>query len=1107
MKEPVDNLKISLVAVIGVVFSAVLLFFRACVTGEYYNFCESVPLLLQCVIAIGVSCNVLTFFWDVFLPPEEEKVFERAFVTLVLPFWTIVAAITFTLGFFSFFYPYPDPSDIKIYAACINTREGWAFAVGAVGFFSWALSGAYYLFINCYPKYSVYGIQLLYAWYAVVFFLVLLRGFCAGECRWCTAISTAFQVLCAQFAGSPLMRVVSSSDTHTPSGSGSDTAFLIDSFFSMFWRALTNFSFENYPFLSYQSQNYFGIVIYIFIAVAICGLLASLAYLFSLSSVQDSEKRSEYECGFEPFDSATRLPFDVHFYLVGILFLIFDVEIALLFPWVVALKVTGWFSFYLVLGFIILLGVGFLYEWKRGALIWPSRQLENPYVPQGTSNNVYTRGFGTKISSLPYLVQLAKYTTVSEVKTSICSSSLYETKQFAAISRSIRRLRVERRIRNKQRIFKRLHPFSFREYLVAATYAENGLMRCKLALNYLFLAISRFASLRRSAVPVNTAVTNKKEVRLFTKLVPAAKAYAAFVRQYKTLWRRFSNSSEFVCISTKTQKTNQQSARRNKGSKRARALLAYLCLQSKYFDSFREPVEKKRNALREKLVISVGRRPGRFAVFAAISDHLSFPYQVFMHFLPETMLVFAIVVSLIVFALALGYGYSKKHMGLQALIGFKYVLDSVAFIYFGQLFCCISAPLFAVYAATSAYIVATKLLLVLTARFVLWFSRRYMSDRAHRLEYPLMLMLAIFFMLLLLSSNHLVSAFLSLVGFSLNLYVLVLFDATVAVAREAGIKYFYLSTMSSGLILYGVFIFQLATGSLSFDDLHKFLSSHNLTDESVVSVAFAFILIGLFFKLSAFPGHLWAADVYEGSPDPVTAFFMVPVKVAVLGFTLRFFTSAMLPASHHWQPLVAFSAFVSLIWGCFAALTELNTKRFFAYASINQIGFLLIGLATASLEGYRATFIYLVLYAIMNVGFLKVFLSTRRYDGRSLIYLTDFRNLGTRYPIFCWSIIVVMFSMAGVPPLVGFFGKYYLILFAQQQNLLALVICGLATSLISTYYYLRIVKTLWFDRCVKIRPVYYANFRDGLAWVDLVLWIGVLYIGLLSTVVARFWIV
>lgn len=129
----------------------------------------------------------------------------------------------------------------------------------------------------------------------------------------------------------------------------------------------------------YHLQTYFGIAIYLFLAVALCGILASLAYLLSLSSVQDSEKRSEYECGFEPFDSATRLPFDVHFYLVGILFLIFDVEIALLFPWVLGLRTSGWFGFYLMLGFIILLAVGFLYEWKRGALIWPSRQQEMLY--------------------------------------------------------------------------------------------------------------------------------------------------------------------------------------------------------------------------------------------------------------------------------------------------------------------------------------------------------------------------------------------------------------------------------------------------------------------------------------------------------------------------------------------------------------------------------------------------------------------------------------------------------------------------------------------------------------------------------------------------------
>ena len=143
---------------------------------------------------------------------------------------------------------------------------------------------------------------------------------------------------------------------------------------------------------NYQAQTYYGLVLYLFLAIALCSLLAAVAYLLSLSSVQDSEKRSEYECGFEPFDSATRLPFDVHFYLVGILFLIFDVEIALLFPWVLSLRVSGWFGFYAMFGFIIILAVGFLYEWKRGALIWPSRTKEAPFInaPILTNINIST---------------------------------------------------------------------------------------------------------------------------------------------------------------------------------------------------------------------------------------------------------------------------------------------------------------------------------------------------------------------------------------------------------------------------------------------------------------------------------------------------------------------------------------------------------------------------------------------------------------------------------------------------------------------------------------------------------------------------------------------
>lgn len=600
---------------------------------------------------------------------------------------------------------------------------------------------------------------------------------------------------------------------------------------------------------NYQTQTYFSIVLFIAISALLCSLLVALAYIFSLSPLQDSEKRSEYECGFEPFDNATRLPFDVHFYLVGILFLIFDVEVALFFPWVLSLRTAGWFGFYLMIAFVIILAIGFLYEWKRGALIWPSRQTELPYT------------------------------------------------------------------------------------------------------------------------------TNTK------KKVEATRA---------------------------------------------------------------------------------GYHP-----VVQITGGISYIDHFLINMLPEILLVVVICIVLAIIAIALGRGENKKQLGLTALQALLHGLRFVAALYAIQLFVFTeSTVLFHGYALSTIYTSAIKLLTVVSCSFILSNSEAYIRiNNCALLEYPIILSLATLFMLLLISSGNLVSAFISLVGFSLNLYVLILSDAPTAIAREAGVKYFYLSALSSGLMLYGIFLIFFITGTSQFFEIGQFLATNTeilISGNMLIRLGILFLLTGLFFKLSAFPGHLWAADVYEGSPDPVTAFFILPVKVAVISFILLLLVTAFQPVIIIWQPIITISALFSLIWGCFAALSEKKTKRFLAYASINQIGFILLGLATGSAEGYRATIFYLFVYAAINIVFLGIFLNTRRIDLSNLLYLTDFRQL-EQTGAATISLVLSLLSIAGIPPLAGFFGKYYLLLHAQEQGLYGLVITGLFTSLISTYYYLRVIKIIWFE--------------------------------------------
>lgn len=671
-------------------------------------------------------------------------------------------------------------------------------------------------------------------------------------------------------------------------------------------------------FSSYRLQTYFGLIVYVIVTLLICGLLAAVSYLLSLSSLQDSEKKSEYECGFEPFDSATRLPFDVHFYLVGILFLIFDVEIALLFPWVLSLNSCGWFGFYLMISFIFLLSVGFLYEWKRGALIWPSRQRETAY---SASVSVQLTG-----EYNPFLEQLLK--TPEE----------YED-----------------------------------------------------AKKYIYLS--------------------KEQVNYGRKLI-----------------------NELFGIPEPV---------------------------------FVPPTDMLHSVNAEITKLTHNILKGLLKTTNAEIRNLFFPL------LPEIALTIMILFIVTSTAFSLDKKHVKKLIALETLNALLVGLFFVFLLLEIELLQNISTIMYNGYATTNMFTTSLKMLIAISVFFVLHSSYNYLETHEKDLmEYPVVVALTFLFMLLLVSAHHLVSAFLCIVGFSLNLYVLILFDAPEAVAREAGIKYYYLSTFSSGLILYGIFLLFLILKTGNFRELNQILShNEHFLSNGLVEAGISLILIGIFFKLSAFPGHLWAAEVYEGSPDVITAFFMLPVKITVLTFLIQLLSTALEPAREIWQPLLAFGAIFSMLWGCFAAVFEKKTKRFLAYASINQIGFLFIGICSASLEGFRATIIYLFIYTAMNVGFLTIFLNTFLPKGTSLIYLTDFRGLGLENWLINWALAISMLSMAGIPPLAGFFGKFYLILHAQEQQLYAVVIVALVTSLVSAYYYLRIIKIIWFESYATARRV------------------------------------
>ena len=392
------------------------------------------------------------------------------------------------------------------------------------------------------------------------------------------------------------------------------------------------------------------------------------------------------------------------------------------------------------------------------------------------------------------------------------------------------------------------------------------------------------------------------------------------------------------------------------------------------------------------------------------------------------------------------------------------------------------------YSITDYYTQILKITVVVTTWFLLTTSRRYVAKHPrHLLEYPILLLLTTIFLLILISSYNLMTLFLAIIGFSLNIYVLLLYDSFNHSSREAGIKYYYLSTFSSGLIISGVFFAYLIFHNTSFVSISWILHNWSAHCDALqaksmlLHIMIYFIVFGFLFKLAAFPCHLWAPEVYDGSPNPVTAIFVLPIKIATFGLFLRLLNYVFADLYFIWSYIIWMSALFSMIWGCFGALGEQRIKRFIAYSSINQMGFLFMGLACGTFEGLRASLIYLLLYVLMNLGFFILFLNTREEKtNRSLVYLSDFNDYAQDHYLYSVTFVIILFSMAGIPPLGGFFGKYFLFFHSFEIGHILLVIVGMITSVIATYYYLRIIKIMWFEKPAAHRFKFKTSFADSL---------------------------
>ena len=294
---------------------------------------------------------------------------------------------------------------------------------------------------------------------------------------------------------------------------------------------------------------------------------------------------------------------------------------------------------------------------------------------------------------------------------------------------------------------------------------------------------------------------------------------------------------------------------------------------------------------------------------------------------------------------------------------------------------------------------------------------------------------------------------------SLALYVLATYNRDQLKSSEAGLKYFVLSALSSGLLLYGCSLVYGFSGSTNFDVISNQLNSN----EYVLTFGIVFILVGLAFKISAVPFHMWAPDVYEGSPTTVTLFFTMVPKIAALTVFIRFLYVPFLNLIDQWQMIIIFLSIASMVFGAVAAIGQTNIKRLIAYSSIGHIGYTLAGLATASNEGIQSSIIYISIYVVMNLALFSCLLMLRRKD-QYYEDIEDLSGLSKNHPLLSLCLLVILFSLAGIPPLAGFFAKFYVFKAVLEQSMFFLAIVGLLSTVVAAFYYLRIIKIIYFDK-------------------------------------------
>ncbi|MGE0340773.1 MAG: NADH-quinone oxidoreductase subunit NuoN [Xanthobacteraceae bacterium] len=355
-----------------------------------------------------------------------------------------------------------------------------------------------------------------------------------------------------------------------------------------------------------------------------------------------------------------------------------------------------------------------------------------------------------------------------------------------------------------------------------------------------------------------------------------------------------------------------------------------------------------------------------------------------------------------------------------------------------------------------------KVLIVIGAAAALILSAPFWRNhKINRFEFSILVLLSVAGMMVMVSARDLIALYLGIELMSLALYVIAAIDRENVRSTEAGLKYFVLGALSSGMLLYGSSLIYGFTGTVSFAGIAAAAKSPSLG----LIFGIVFLFAGLAFKVSAVPFHMWTPDVYEGAPTPVTAFFAAAPKIAAIALFVRVATTSFPNIALQWQQIVVFIAIASMVLGAFAAIGQRNIKRLMAYSSIGHVGFALVGLAPGTEAGVSSVLIYMAIYLAMTLGTFACIIAMRR-DGQQVEEIDQLAGLARTQPVMAFMMAALMFSLAGIPPLAGFFAKFYVFLAAIQGKFYVLAVIGVLASVVGAYYYLRIVKLMYIDEPV-----------------------------------------